>query len=53
VSKPVTEKPVVTMTTAPAATQRPWIASGLIGLILAGCVLLLLVTSIAPIGRKD
>jgi hypothetical protein len=53
VSKPVTEKPVVTMTTAPAATQRPWIASGLVGLILAGCVLLLLVTSIAPIGRKD
>jgi hypothetical protein len=42
-----------THTTIAEAPQRPWIASGLVGLILAGAVLLLLATSIAPIGRRD
>lgn len=53
VSKPITETSTVVMTMPAPATHRPWIASGLIGLILAGSVLLLLATSIAPIGRKD
>jgi hypothetical protein len=40
------------MTKAPVKTSKPWIATGLIGLLLASAIIVLLVAINVPINRR-
>jgi hypothetical protein len=50
--KPTVEPAVMTMTKAPVKTSKPWIATGLIGLLLASAIIVLLVAMNVPINRR-
>jgi hypothetical protein len=48
----VVEQPAAVMTKAPAPSSKPWIASGLIALLLVGSILALLVAMNVPMNRR-